>query len=105
VGVNIADGFSRVSTGRRIGVCVMQSNQGIENALSGVAQAFDDSAPILVLPMGPARNRINVLRSFSAVQNCRGITKWVDSISAADQVPAVMRRVYTYLKMGRPGPR
>jgi acetolactate synthase-1/2/3 large subunit len=104
VGVNIADGFSRVSMGRRIGVCVMQSNQGIENALSGVAQAFDDSAPILVLPMGPARNRINVPPGFSAVQNCRGITKWVDSISAADQVPAVMRRAYTYLKMGRPGP-
>lgn len=104
VGVNIADGFSRVSNGRHIGVCVMQSNQGIENAFPGVAQAFDDSVPLLILPMGPPRRRINTLPSFSAVQNCQRITKWVDSVSFADQIPELMRRAFTYLRMGRPGP-
>lgn len=104
VGVNIADGFSRASNGRHIGVCVMQHNQGIENAFSGVAQAFDDSVPMLVLPMGPPRRRISILPSFSAVQNYRGITKWVDSVNFADQVPELMRRAFTYLRMGRPGP-
>ena len=104
VGVNIADGFSRASNGRHIGVCVMQYNQGIENAFSGVAQAFDDSAPMLVLPMGPPRRRINTLPSFSAVQNYRAITKWVDSVNFADRVPEMMRRAFTYLRMGRPGP-
>jgi len=104
VGVNMADGFSRVSMGQHFGVCVMQSNQGIENAFSGVAQAFDDSIPILVLPMGPARRRINTPPSFSAVQNYRGITKWVDSVNFVDRVPELMRRAFTYLRMGRPGP-
>jgi len=104
VGVNIADGFSRASYGKRFGVCILQSNQGIENAFSGVAQASDDSVPMLILPMGPARRRIGTLPSFSAVQNYRAITKWVDSASFADCVPELMRRAFTYLRMGRPGP-
>jgi acetolactate synthase-1/2/3 large subunit len=104
VAVNIADAFSRVSNGRRIGVSAMQNNQGIENTFAGVAQAFDDSVPILVLPLAPERRRIGTLPGFSAVQNYRGITKWVDLINFADKVPELMRRAFTYLRMGRPGP-
>src|SRR3990172_8577151 len=58
VGVGIADGFTRASFGQRIGVCAMQSGPGVENAFSGVAQAFGDNVPILVLPTGPARRRL-----------------------------------------------
>ena len=50
VAVDIADGFTRVSNCKRIGVCAMQSGPGIENAFSGVAQAFGESVPILVHP-------------------------------------------------------
>ena len=57
VGVGIADGFTRASNGTRIGVSAMQSGPGAENAFPGVAQAFSDSVPILVLPSGPARRR------------------------------------------------
>jgi len=104
VAVNMTDGFGRVSMGKRVGVSVIMANQGLENAYAGIAQAHDDSTPILVLPGGPARSRVNTLPSFSAVQNCKGITKWVDSISFANQVPVMMRRAFTYLRMGRPGP-
>ncbi len=103
VAVNIADGFTRASNGKRTGVCAMQYGPGIENAFSGVAQAFSDSVPILVLPMGQPRRRL-VPPNFVAVQNYRKITKWVDSINFADRVPELMRRAFTYLKTGRPGP-
>ena len=103
VAVNIADGFTRASNGQRIGVCAMQYGPGIENAFSGVAQAFSDSVPILVLPMGQPRRRL-VPPNFIAVQNYREITKWVDSINLADRVPELMRRAFTYLRTGRPGP-
>jgi len=104
VAVNMTDGIGRVSAGKQIGVSVMQMNQGLENAYAGIAQAYDDSTPILVLPMGPSRRRISVLPSFNASQNCWGITKWVDSVNYPDRVPELMRRAFTYLRTGRPGP-
>jgi len=103
VGVGIADGFTRASFGRRIGVCAMQSGPGVENAFSGVAQAFSESVPILVLPGGSARRRL-VPPNFIAVKNYQEITKWADMINFADRVPEMMRRAFTYLRTGRPGP-
>src|SRR5437870_7843207 len=54
VGVGIADGFSRVSNGRRIGDFAMQAGPGAEDAFAGVAPASSDSVPVLLLPGGPA---------------------------------------------------
>ena len=50
VGVNAADAYSRVTNGRGIGVFSMQAGPGAENAFAGVAQAYADSVPILLLP-------------------------------------------------------
>ena len=50
VGVNLADGYSRVTNGRGVGVFSMQAGPGAENAFAGVAQAYADSVPILLLP-------------------------------------------------------
>ena len=41
VGVGIADGFSRVTNGRRPGVFAMQFGPGAENAFAGVATAYN----------------------------------------------------------------
>src|SRR5437763_8260574 len=50
--VNMADGYSRASNGRRIGVAAVQHGPGAENAYPGVAQAFADGSPVLFLPGG-----------------------------------------------------
>ena len=47
-----ADGYSRVSDRQRFGVVAVQSQAGAENSLGGIAQAFADNIPILVLPGG-----------------------------------------------------
>ena len=104
VAVNIADGYTRVTNGRRAIVCGVQSQAGIENSFAGVAQAFADSVPILVLPQGDARRRLGVLPSFDATPNYRGVTKWAARINFADRVPELFRRAFTQLRMGRPGP-
>src|SRR5215212_10805297 len=57
-GLHMADAVSRVTSGRTIGVFAMQHGPGTENAFGGVAQAFADSAPIVVLPAGYARRMI-----------------------------------------------
>ena len=103
VGVGIADGFTRASFGQRTGVCAMQNGPGVENAFSGVAQAFSESVPILVLPGGAARRRL-LPPTFIASKNYREITKWADMINFADRVPEMMRRAFVQLRTGRPGP-
>ena len=45
VGMGIADGFSRTTNGKRIGVFAMQHGPGSENAFPGAAQAFSDNVP------------------------------------------------------------
>src|SRR5204863_3433200 len=52
--VNMADAYSRVSNGRRIGVVAVQHGPGAENAYAGVAQAYADGSPLLFLPGGYA---------------------------------------------------
>ena len=65
VGVGIADGYSRTTNGRRLGVFAMQYGPGAENAFPGVATAYSDSVPMLVLPLGHQRDRAQV---FPALQ-------------------------------------
>ena len=103
VAVGIADGFSRASFGRRNGVCFLQNGPGSENAFAGVAQAFADSVPVLVMPTGYERRNLK-RPHFIALHNYREITKWIDLVHLADQIPTLMRRAFTYLRTGRPGP-
>ena len=50
VGVGMADGFSRIRRGKQNGVFAAQHGPGIENAFSGVAQAYAENVPLLVIP-------------------------------------------------------
>ncbi len=59
-GIHMADAFSRLNSGRRIGVFAMQVGPGAENAFGGVAQAYGDSVPILVIPGGYSRKLANL---------------------------------------------
>ena len=103
-GVNMADGYSRVHNGRKIGIFTMQQGPGAENAFGGVAQAFADSVPLLALPGGEPFRRLGVQPTFEAVPNYRGITKWAAMLYTPESIPAVMRRAFTQLKHGRLGP-
>lgn len=103
-GVHMADGFSRIHNGRRIGVFLMQAGPGAENAFGGVAQAFADSVPILLLPAGANRDRLGVPPTFSPTRSYETITKWSAQINFAHRVPELMRRAFTKLRSGRPGP-
>ena len=103
-GVNIADGFSRIKNGKTIGVFSMQRGPGAENAFGGVAQAFADSVPILVLPGGHNRSRVGVPPGFDAIDHYQGVTKWAGNINMVERVPEMMGRAFSQLKHGRRGP-
>ena len=103
-GIHIADGFSRINNGKRTGVFLAQNGPGAENAFSGIAVAYADSVPLLFLPAGAARDRQGVHPYFSPTKSYETITKWSETINAANRVPELMRRAFTKLRGGRPGP-
>ncbi|MBT6494861.1 MAG: thiamine pyrophosphate-requiring protein [Planctomycetaceae bacterium] len=104
VAENMADGFSRTTNGKRLGVVTVQQSAGAENAFAGIAQARTDSSPVLFLPGHPGRDLVGVSPTFDAMRNYAGITKWADMIPSANAVPQRMRRAMTELRSGRPGP-
>jgi thiamine pyrophosphate-dependent acetolactate synthase large subunit-like protein len=103
-GLHMADAVSRVTSGQRIGVFCMQQGPGSENAFGGVAQAFGDSSPILVLPAGYPRRLINVPPNFNSFLNYQHVVKYIEQVTTPSGVPDALRRAFTQVKNGRPRP-
>ena len=104
VGVGIADGFARVTNGRRPAVFAMQYGPGAENAFAGVATAYSDSTPMLLIPLGQATSIAGVPPIFSSEVSYNSVTKWVERLDHPHRLPEVMRRAFSRLYHGRPGP-
>jgi acetolactate synthase I/II/III large subunit len=104
VGAGIADGYARVTNGNPPAAFAMQYGPGAENAFPGVATAFSDSTPILCLPLGHPRDRAQVYPLFSSARTYAAVTKNVETLNLPGEVGEVMRRAFSLLRMGRPGP-
>jgi acetolactate synthase I/II/III large subunit len=104
VGVDMADGYARVTNGHPPGVFAMQYGPGAENAFPGIATTFSDSVPVLFLPLGHARDQAQVFPMFHSSRTYAPVTKLAEQILLPEQVPAAMRRAFSALKNGRPGP-
>lgn len=99
-----ADGYSRVSDRQRFGVVAVQSQAGAENSLGGIAQAFADNIPILVLPGGIPLDQIGVRPNFSVQRNYQGVVRRIETIYKPEQIGSVMRRAFHALRNGPAGP-
>jgi acetolactate synthase-1/2/3 large subunit len=104
VGVGIADGYTRVTNGKRTGVFAMQYGPGAENAYAGVATAYSDSTPMLILPLGHPTDHADIPPLFSSLESYRSVSKWIERISQPDRLSGAMRRAFSRLRLGRPGP-
>ena len=104
IGLHMADAMSRMTSGQQIGVFCMQSGPGSENAFGGVAQAYGDSAPIVVLPMGYSRPLSQIQPNFNSALNYRHVTKSCEQLTVPEALPEVMRRAFTQARNGRPRP-
>src|SRR6201985_10589 len=103
-GVDMADGYARVTNGRPPGVFAMQYGPGAENAFPGIATTYSDSVPVLFLPLGHARDQAQVFPMFHSSRTYSSVTNQVEQVIVPEQVPAAMRRAFSALKNGRPGP-
>ena len=101
--MHIADGISRASNGKKIGVFAPQGGPGIENSFAGVAQSFSDGTPILIVS-GPNHSKRYMPPSFSAVDNFAHVTVWACPIEEPSRVMEIMRRAFHHLRNGKRGP-
>jgi acetolactate synthase I/II/III large subunit len=104
VGVGIADGYSRVKRGKRNGVFAAQAGPGIENAFPGVAQAFSENVPLLVIAGGMPLERQYVRPVFRAANVFQPVTKWSALAHSVQELPDLMRRAYHAMRSGKAGP-
>jgi acetolactate synthase-1/2/3 large subunit len=104
VGVGLADGYTRIKRGKRNGVFAAQAGPGIENAFPGVAQAFSENVPLLMIPAGLSLARQYVRPVFRAADVYRPVTKWSALAHSVQELPDLMRRAYHAMRSGKGGP-
>ena len=102
--VMAADGFSRVGGRQRFGVVVTQGGPGAENSMGGIAQAFADNTPILLLPAGPSLGEWSIRPNFAPSRAYSSIVKQAEAILDPAHVGNVIRRAFHALRNGRAGP-
>ena len=81
--INMADAYSRINNGKKIGICMVQGGPGAEHSFGSIAQANSDSSPILLLPGGAVRSRVGLRTSFDTVEAYGPITKWASRFGTA----------------------
>jgi acetolactate synthase-1/2/3 large subunit len=104
VGVGLADGYSRIKRGKKNGVFAAQAGPGIENAFPGVAQAYTENVPLLIVSGGLALAKQYVQPAFRAAEVYKPVTKWSALAHNVQELPDLMRRAYHAMRSGKAGP-
>ena len=102
--VHAADGYARV-TGK-VGVVLVTSGPGATNSVTGIATAFMDSSPVVVLT-GQVPLRMIGNEAFQEVDTIgitRPITKHGFLLKTASEVADTLRKAFYIARAGRPGP-
>ena len=104
--VALADAFSRINAGSPIGVATFQGGvnaAGLQVAYAGMAQAYEDGSPVLCItdgvPIGETENS-----QFDVTSSLKSVSKWYGYLDRPERLHEFMRRAFTMLRTGRPGP-
>ncbi|MBO3761305.1 5-guanidino-2-oxopentanoate decarboxylase [Ciceribacter sp. L1K22] len=103
----MADGYARVS--RKPGVCLVITGPGLTNTITAMAQAYQDSVPMLVISgvnprasLGHGRGRLHELPDQRAMIATLALMS--HTLLEPEDLPIVMERAFAILRSGRPGP-
>lgn len=102
--VHAADGFAR-STGE-VGVALVTSGPGATNAITGIATAYMDSIPLVVISGNVPSHLIgsDAFQETDMIGCCRPIVKHSFLVRSIEEIPSVMKKAFHIAKTGRPGP-
>src|SRR3954471_145862 len=99
-----ADAYARITRG--MGVAVVTAGPGVTDALTGVANAYAASSPMLLLGgAAPVFNQSRgSLQEMEQVDLFHRITKWSDRVPTPELVPSYLAKAFRVALSGRPGP-
>jgi acetolactate synthase-1/2/3 large subunit len=102
--VHMAEGYAR-STGR-VGVVLVTSGPGATNAVTGIANAYMDSTPLVVITGQVPKHLIgtDAFQEVDTVGITRPCVKHNYLVREADDLPAIVREAFHLARSGRPGP-
>jgi acetolactate synthase-1/2/3 large subunit len=102
--VHAADGFAR-STGE-VGVALVTSGPGATNAITGIATAYMDSIPLVVISGNVPSHLIgsDAFQETDMIGCCRPIVKHSFLVRSIEEIPSVMKKAFHIARTGRPGP-
>jgi acetolactate synthase I/II/III large subunit len=100
----MADGFSRAGGG--VGVCVGSRGPGLTNMATAIANANDESVPLLAL-VGQVADGVadrDAFEELNITAMFAHVTKWCVEVRSADRIPELVQRALRTARSGRPGP-
>ena len=102
--VHAADGYARASG--RVGVCLVTSGPGATNTVSGIASAYMDSIPVVVLTGQVPTQLIgnDAFQEVDIVGITRPCTKHNYLVQSVDDLGRIIKEAFHIARSGRPGP-
>ena len=99
-----ADGYAR-ATGKP-GVVLVTSGPGATNAITGIATAFMDSIPMIVISGQVAKHLIgtDAFQETDMIGISRPIVKHSFTVDCAENIPEIVKQAFHIATSGRPGP-
>ena len=102
--VHAADGYSRAAS--KVGVCLVTSGPGVTNTVTGIASAYMDSIPIVVLSGQVPTPLIgnDAFQEVDIVGITRPCTKHNYLVMSVEDLAATVKEAFYLARSGRPGP-
>ena len=102
--VHAADGYAR-ATGK-VGTVLVTSGPGATNAITGIATAYMDSIPLVVISGQVASHLIgtDAFQETDMMGISRPIVKHSFLIQRPEEIPEVVKKAFIIAKTGKPGP-
>jgi acetolactate synthase-1/2/3 large subunit len=102
--VHSADGYARASG--QVGVCLVTSGPGVTNTVTGIASAYMDSVPIVILSGQVPKALIgnDAFQEVDIVGITRPCTKHNYLVMSIDELAATVKEAFHLARSGRPGP-
>ncbi len=99
----MADGYARASG--RTGVCIAIPGPGFTNMITGLAEAYLDSSPVVVLVIGmEADGKAFHVHEIAQLDTAKPVTKATVRVDSGDEIDAAMARAFGLAEQGEPGP-
>ena len=102
--IHAADGYARASG--KVGVCLVTSGPGATNTVTGIASAYLDSIPVVVITGQVPTPLIgnDAFQEVDIVGITRPCTKHNYLVQKAEDLPRVIKEAFHIARSGRPGP-